>query len=89
MIVATAKAVNRRNDWLLDTGSDKTPTHDIDDFHTYQIDSPEDAYVYKDYSGNRVITLGHGEVMVRAALPGPHGGEYTFMTTGYYTPGGH
>lgn len=53
----------------------------------YQLDHPDTAYAYKDYSGNRVITLGHGEVMVRAALPNI--GKYTFMTTGYYTPWGH
>ncbi|OQD96628.1 hypothetical protein PENSOL_c015G01402 [Penicillium solitum] len=87
IIVAAAKAVDRCDNWLLDTGSDKILTYDLDDFHTYQIDRPEDAYAYKDYSGNRVITLGYGEVMVRAALP--DGGEYTFITTGYYTPRGH
>ncbi|OQD81092.1 hypothetical protein PENSOL_c230G05118, partial [Penicillium solitum] len=42
-----------------------------------------------DYSGNRVVTLGHGEVIVRAALLGLDGKIYSFMTTGYYTPRGH
>jgi hypothetical protein len=34
------------------------------DFHAYQIDHPDLAYVYKDYSGKRVVTLGHGEIIV-------------------------
>lgn len=89
MVVAAANSVDRKNDWLLDTGSDKTLTHDLEDFHTYQLDHPDTAYAYKDYSGNRVVTLGHGEVIVRAALPGLDGKTYSFMTTGYYTPGGH
>ncbi|KAJ5521538.1 hypothetical protein N7527_005653 [Penicillium freii] len=87
IIVATAKAINRRNNWLLDTGSDKTLTYDIEDFYIYQIDCPEDAYIYKDYSGNRVITLGYSEVIVRAELPDR--GEYIFITTSYYTLGGY
>ncbi|KAJ5462345.1 hypothetical protein N7530_010550 [Penicillium desertorum] len=63
MVVAAACSVDRTNDWLLDTGSDKTLTHDIEDFHTYQLDHPDVAYAYKDYSGNRVVTLGHGEII--------------------------
>lgn len=89
MVVAAVNSVDRKNDWLLDTGSDKTLTHDLEDFHTYHLDHPDTAYAYKDYSGNRVVTLGHGEVIVRAALPGLDGKTYSFMTTGYYTPGGH
>ncbi|KAG0158378.1 hypothetical protein PDIDSM_5892 [Penicillium digitatum] len=73
MVVAAANSVDRRNDWLLDTGSDKTLTHDIEDFHTYQLDHPDTAYAYKDYSGNRVVTLGHGQIIVRTALPGRNG----------------
>jgi hypothetical protein len=69
MVVAATCSVDRTNDWLLDTGSGKTLTHDIEDFHTYQLDHPNVAYAYKDYSGNRVVTLGHGEIIVRAALP--------------------
>ncbi|EKV14536.1 hypothetical protein PDIG_32500 [Penicillium digitatum PHI26] len=89
MVVAAANSVDRRNDWLLDTGSDKTLTHDIEDFHTYQLDHPDTAYAYKDYSGNRVVTLGHGQIIVRTALPGRNGKTHSFMTTGYYTQGGH
>jgi hypothetical protein len=34
--------------------------------------------VYKDYSGKRVVTLGHGEIIVYAALP--NGKTHSFMT---------
>lgn len=87
MVVAATSSVDRTNDWLLDTGSSKTLTHDLEDFHAYQIDHPDLAYVYKDYSGKRVVTLGHGEIIVYAALP--NGKTHSFMTTGYYSPGGH
>ncbi|KAJ5138857.1 uncharacterized protein N7515_003705 [Penicillium bovifimosum] len=87
MVVAAASSVDRTNDWLLDTGSSKTLTHDLGDFQTYQTDHPDLAYVYKDYSGKTVVTLGHGEIIVYAALP--NGKTHSFMTTGYYSPGGH
>ena len=87
MVVATASSVDRTNDWLLDTGSSKTLIHDLEDFHTYQIDHPDLAYVYKDYSGKRVVTLGHREIIIYAALP--NGKTHSFMITGYYSPGGY
>ncbi|OQD83419.1 hypothetical protein PENSOL_c154G02035 [Penicillium solitum] len=89
MVVTAANSIDRKNDWLLDTGSDKTLTYDLEDFHTYQLDHPDTAYAYKDYSGNRVVTLGHGEVIIRAALPGLDRKTYSFITTSYYTPRGH
>ncbi|KAJ5458824.1 hypothetical protein N7530_010768 [Penicillium desertorum] len=48
---------------------------------------PDVTYAYKDYSGNRVVTLGHGEIIVRAALP--NGKTHTWMITSYYSPRGH
>lgn len=81
VVTAAINSVDKKNDWLLGTGSDKRLTHDIEDFHTYQLDHPDTAYAYKVYSGNRVVTLGHSEVMARAALP--NAGKYTFITTGW------
>ncbi|KAI2732949.1 hypothetical protein DTO013E5_10235 [Penicillium roqueforti] len=86
-ITATARHTDSFNSWLIDTGSDKTLTHDFEDFYTYQEDSPESAYAYRDYSGNRVVTEGHGEVLVKAGLE--DGTTYTFLTKGYYSPRGH
>ncbi|KAJ5801495.1 uncharacterized protein N7518_003563 [Penicillium psychrosexuale] len=83
-ITAAAHPSDRLNSWLLETGSDKTPTHSFEDFYTYQEDSPDVAYAYRDYSGNRVMTQGHGEVLVKAGLE--DGTTYTFLTTGYYSP---
>lgn len=74
---------------MLDTGSNKTLTYDLEDFYTYHLDHPDTAYIYKDYSRNRVVILGHGEVIVIAALSGQDGKIYLFMTTGYYTPRGY
>ncbi|KAJ5260702.1 hypothetical protein N7505_009052 [Penicillium chrysogenum] len=51
------------------------------------IDYPDLAYVYKDYSGKRVVTLGHREIIVYTALPNSK--THSFITTGYYSPGGH
>ena len=87
MVITTASSVDRTNDWLLDTGSSKTLIYNLEDFHTYQIDHPNLAYVYKDYSGKRVVTLGYREIIIYVALP--NGKTHSFMTTRYYSPGGH
>ena len=62
-------------------------THDFGDFYTYQEDNPNSAYAYRDYSGKRVVTRGHGEVLVKAGLE--DGTTHTFLTTGFYSPEGH
>ncbi|OQE23967.1 hypothetical protein PENFLA_c010G09871 [Penicillium flavigenum] len=89
MVVAATSSIDRTNDWLLDTGSSRILTHDLKDFHTYQLDHPNLAYAYKDYSGRKIVTLGHGKIIVKAALPRPGGKTYTFITTGYYSPRGY
>ncbi|OQD85539.1 hypothetical protein PENSOL_c101G03920 [Penicillium solitum] len=44
VVTAAINSVDKKNDWLLGTGSDKRLTHDIEDFHTYQLDHPDTAY---------------------------------------------
>ena len=86
-ITATAYSTDKLNSWLLDTGSDKTLIYDFGDFYTYQEDNPSSVYVYRDYLGKRVVTRGHGEVLVKVGLE--DGTIYTFLTTGFYSPEGH
>lgn len=45
----------RSNDWLLDTGSDKSLTHDFDDFHTYELDHPRTAYATKTAPASKLL----------------------------------
>lgn len=76
---------SRKNDWLLDTGSNMTLTHDLDDFYSYKDDDPAAAYAYRDYSGNRSITKGHGEILIKAKMA--NGEVEAFLINGYYSPG--